>query len=77
MNYTFEELIEEKLSAFENATGMFLHKNRELVKWELVGMCKNIKTLTIAECGELLRSTEEYYYGAECLQQINEFTIEI
>lgn len=77
MNYTFEELIEEKLSAFENTTGMFLHNNRELVKKELIDMCRNVKTLTKREFSELLRDTEGYYWGESYLEQVNENTIEI
>jgi hypothetical protein len=77
MRYTFEELVESKLSEFENATGMFLHKNRELVKKELVDMCRNVKALTKRECSEALAETENDYWWENSFSQIDEFTIEI
>lgn len=77
MTYTFEELIEEKLSEFENATGMFLHKNRDLVKKELVDMCRNVKALTKRECSKALASIDNDYWWEEFFQRIDENTIEI
>lgn len=77
MRYTFEELVESKLSEFENATGMFLHKNRELVKKELINMCRNVKALTVAECRETLQENSCDLYSLFVLESVDENTIEI
>lgn len=77
MTYTFEELIEEKLSNFEKATGVFLKANRELVKKELIVMCKNVKALTIRECDAAIDEADNNFYFESFSDVINENTIEI
>lgn len=77
MKQTLEKFADKGIEQMEKELGIFVVKQKPVIKENLIFLLQTVRRLTIRECMDKLEDDSDYWYAASLLNNLDKNTINI